>query len=176
VMRVAYISADAGVPVFGRKGCSVHAQEVLRAMTARGAQIDLFATSLGGEPPPGLETVRIQPVAPAPKGELAAREQMSLAANADLQLSLERAAPFDFVYERYSLWSYAGMNYAREAGIPGLLEINAPLIEEQVEHRGLVDRAGAEAVAERVFRDATVLLAVSGEVAAYVERFPVDDS
>jgi glycosyltransferase involved in cell wall biosynthesis len=171
-MRVAYISADPGVPVFGRKGCSIHAQEVLRAMSARGAKIDLFATSLGGDPPPGLEMVRVQSLPPAPKGELAAREQLSLAANADLQRSLERAAPFDFIYERYSLWSSAGMDYAQKAGIPGLLEINAPLIEEQVEHRGLVDRAGAAAVAERAFSDAKVLLAVSEEVAAYVERFP----
>jgi glycosyltransferase involved in cell wall biosynthesis len=172
-MRVAYISADPGVPVFGRKGCSVHVQEVLRAMSARGAEIDLFATSLGGDPPPGLETVRVQPLPPAPKGDLHMREQMSRAANADLQLSLRSAKPFDFVYERYSLWSYGGMNFARQAGIPGLLEINAPLIEEQSEHRGLVDRAGAEAIAERVFKDASVLLAVSEEVAAYVEGFLV---
>ena len=29
-MRLAYVSADPGVPVFGRKGCSVHVQEVVR--------------------------------------------------------------------------------------------------------------------------------------------------
>jgi glycosyltransferase involved in cell wall biosynthesis len=46
------------------------------------------------------------------------------------------------------------------------------LIEEQAEHRGLADRAGAERVAERVFGAATALLAVSEEVAAYLGRYP----
>src|SRR5258707_8316814 len=94
-VRIAYISADRGVPVFGRKGCSIHAQEVLRAMVKRGAQVDLFATSLGGEAPPGLETLRSRPLPLAPKGELAAREQFSLLANRDLRKSLEQAGPFD---------------------------------------------------------------------------------
>ena len=31
-MRVAYVCADPGVPVFGRKGCSIHVQEVLREL------------------------------------------------------------------------------------------------------------------------------------------------
>src|SRR4051794_40395990 len=99
-MRVAYVCADPGVPIFGSKGCSIHAQEILRALVKRDAQVDLFATSLGGEPPPGLQTVRLRGLAPAPKGELAAREQMSLAANGDLRRALEREGPFDLVYER----------------------------------------------------------------------------
>ena len=32
MIRVAYVCADPGVPVFGRKGCSIHVQEVLRAL------------------------------------------------------------------------------------------------------------------------------------------------
>jgi glycosyltransferase involved in cell wall biosynthesis len=53
------------------------------------------------------------------------------------------------------------------------LEVNAPLIEEQAEHRGLVDRAGAERVAAQVFESATALLAVSEEVARYLTGFSV---
>ena len=64
------------------------------------------------------------------------------------------------------------MEYARAAIKPGLLEVNAPLIDEQAEHRGLVDRAGAERVAERVVSATSALLAVSAEVAEYLERFP----
>src|SRR5260370_15507596 len=64
------------------------------------------------------------------------------------------------------------MECARAANTRGLLEVNAPLIEEQAEHRGLVDRAGAQRVAEQVLGAATVILAVSEEVAAYVARFP----
>lgn len=31
-MRIAYICADPGIPVFGQKGCSIHVQEVIRAL------------------------------------------------------------------------------------------------------------------------------------------------
>jgi len=64
------------------------------------------------------------------------------------------------------------MDYAWARGVPGLLEVNAPLIEEQAQYRGLVDRASAEQVAQRVMSAATMLIAVSQEVAAYLERYP----
>ncbi|HET7087174.1 MAG TPA: glycosyltransferase family 4 protein, partial [Anaerolineae bacterium] len=123
-------------------------------------------------PPPDLEAVRLHKLPALPKGELAAREQAALAANRDLRNTLEREGPFDVVYERYSLWSFAGMEYAQAMGIPGLLEVNAPLIEEQSAHRGLVNCARAERVAQQVFDAATVLIAVSEEIAAYLDGYP----
>jgi glycosyltransferase involved in cell wall biosynthesis len=171
-MRIAYITADPGVPVFGRKGCSIHVQEVLRAMAGRGAKIELFATNCAGEPPEGLGQVHLHPLPPAPKGDLAAREQKCLQANEPLRTTLEKEGPFDLVYERHSLWSFAAIEYARANAIPGLLEVNAPLIEEQAEHRGLVDRAGAERATERAFSAATALVAVSDEVAEYLNGLP----
>ena len=172
-MRIAYICADRGVPVFGRKGCSIHVREVLRSFTRQGVQIELFATSSEGAPPPGLETIRVHRLpAPPSQEEYAVREQAALAANRDLRAALERTGSFDLVYERYSLWSFAGMEYARATGEPGLLEVNAPLIEEQAQYRVLVDRASAEQVAERVMGTATALIAVSQEMAAYLARYP----
>ncbi len=170
--RVAYVSADLGVPIFGRKGCSIHAQEVLRALLRRGAEVDLFTTSGDDEPPEDLASIRLHPLPRPAAGDPAAREQASLTGNVSLRTALERAGRFDLVYERYSLWSYAGMEFARRANVPGLLEVNAPLIEEQAEYRVLVDRVGAERVAERAFGAATALLAVSDEVAAHLEWFP----
>ena len=38
-MHIAYVCADPGVPVFGRKGCSVHVQEVVRALRRTGARV-----------------------------------------------------------------------------------------------------------------------------------------
>jgi glycosyltransferase involved in cell wall biosynthesis len=171
-MRIAYVCADPGVPVFGRKGCSVHVQEVVRALSRLGAGVELFTPGLDGRAPAAFETLRVRRLPDVPKGELSARERASLAANDALRASLEQEGPFDLVYERYSLWSYAAMKYARSAGVPGVLEVNAPLPEEQAAHRGLADPAGARRVAEQVFGDAAVLLAVSREVAAYLERFP----
>jgi glycosyltransferase involved in cell wall biosynthesis len=171
-MRIAYVSADLGVPVFGRKGCSIHVQEVVRALRAQGARVELFTMRPEGEPPPGLEAVPVHALPLPPKGDRAIREQAALAANPAVRAVLEREGPFDLVYERYSLWGTAGMDYAREQEIPGFLEVNAPLIDEAAEHRGLADRAGAERVAEQLFRQATALIAVSEEVAAYLRRYP----
>lgn len=170
--RLAYVSADPGVPIFGRKGCSIHAQEVLRALSQRGARVELFSSSIEGGPLPGLEAISIHALPRPPRAEPAAREQAALAVNEILRTRLETAGPFDFVYERYSLWSFAGMEYARSAFVPGLLEVNAPLIEEQAEYRVLVDRTAAEQVACRAFDAAAILLAVSDEVATYLDRFP----
>jgi len=170
-MRIAYISADLGVPIFGSKGCSIHAQEVLAAMLRRGASVDLFSPSAEGVPPAGLEPIHVHTLPRPPKGAPAAREQGALASNSVMRTALENAGDFDFVYERYSLWNYAAMEFARDLGLPGLLEVNAPLIEEQAQYRVLVDRGGAERVAQRVFAAATALLAVSSEVAAWLESF-----
>jgi glycosyltransferase involved in cell wall biosynthesis len=170
-MRLAYVCADLGVPVFGRKGCSIHMQEVVRALARNGVNVDLFATRCEGSPPPGLDGVRVHPLPMIAKGDCQARERASLAANPELRAALDREGPFDVIYERYSLWTFAAMEYARDQGVPGLLEVNAPLIEEQAEHRMLVDRPGALRATRRVFEAATALLAVSGELAVYLERF-----
>ncbi|GAB4374652.1 MAG: glycosyltransferase family 4 protein [Elainellaceae cyanobacterium] len=174
-MRIAYVCADPGIPVFGQKGCSIHVQEVIRAFQQLGATVELFATRIGGEPPADLAAVKVHRLPEIPKGEPAIREQVAIAINPDLRLELELAGPFDLVYERYSLWSYSAMEYAQSVGIPGVLEVNSPLITEQATHRGLSDRAGAERVAQRVFQAAMALVAVSREVKIYLSQFVTDD-
>jgi glycosyltransferase involved in cell wall biosynthesis len=171
-MRIAYVCMDRGVPVFGCKGASIHVQEIIRALLARGADIELFAAQLGDDSPPALEAVRVHHLPVLFHADRAVRERAAFAANSDLRAALERERPFDLVYERYSLWSFAGMEYARDTRTPSVLEVNAPLIEEQALHRGLCDHARAEQVRERVFADAGVLVAVSEAVAAYLERHP----
>ncbi|MGJ5631272.1 glycosyltransferase family 4 protein [Nostoc sp. CALU 1950] len=174
-MRIAYICADPGIPVFGQKGCSIHVQEVIRALQKQGSQVTLFATRIGGELPADLANVVVHQLPVIPKLERAVREQVALAINPDLRLNLERFGPFDFIYERYSLWSYSAMEYAQAMGIPGLLEVNSPLITEQAQHRGLIDRQSAEEVANRVFSAATALIAVSDAVKTYLMNY-VDGS
>lgn len=169
--RIAYVSSDLGVPIFGRKGCSIHAQEVLAALLRRGAEIELFSPRAEGPPSPGLGRMKIHSLELPPKGDPRAREQAALGLNENLRAALANAGPFTFIYERYSLWSYGAMEFARGSGIPGLLEINAPLIEEQAQYRVLIDRAAAERVAERAFEAATALLAVSQEVGSWLTKF-----
>ncbi|MHC4415974.1 MAG: glycosyltransferase family 4 protein [Planctomycetota bacterium] len=171
-MRIAYVCADRGVPVFGRKGNSIHVQEVVRSLMSNGASVELFAARLGGHPPRGLESVLVHRLPRGSHGEAVDKEQSSLKANDDLRSALRTTGPFDLVYERHSLWSYAGMEYARECGIPGLLEVNAPLIEEQRRYRRLVLEADAERAVARTFAAASALLGVSDDVAGYLNRHP----
>lgn len=170
--RIAYVCTDPGVPVFGSKGASVHVQEVVRAFGRMGTDVTLFAARRGGEPPADLREITVHSLTAPPKDEPAVRERAALAANRALRAALTEYGPFDLVYERYALWSHAGMEYARAAGVPGILEVNAPLIQEQARHRTLIHRAAAERVAERVFAAAHALVAVSPGVAAYLQRFP----
>jgi hypothetical protein len=108
-MRVAYVCADAGIPVFGRKGCSIHVQEVLGALLEVGAEIDLFTPRGEGAAPAGLKAVRVHGLPFTRLGAAAIREKAALSRNDHLRAALEYEGPFDLVYERYSLWSHAGM-------------------------------------------------------------------
>ncbi len=167
-MRIAYISADPGVPVFGTKGCSVHVQEMLRAFRRLGARPELFAARVSGASPRGLEQIRVHKLSCAESKDPAKREAVCLQANRQLLRMLSSAGPFDAIYERYSLWSYAGIEYAHSAGLPSVLEVNAPLIDEQAAHRSLIDRGSALDVARTVFSKASALVAVSDRVARHV--------
>ncbi|MDQ3354750.1 MAG: glycosyltransferase, partial [Actinomycetota bacterium] len=64
---------------------------------------------------------------------------------------------------------------ARRTGARGVLEVNAPLIDEQATHRCLVDRSAAEASAAAAFADASFIVAVSDLVATWVRARLVSD-
>lgn len=78
-MRIAYVCADSGVPVFGTKGSTVHVQEIIRAFRARGCHVELYAKRVDSDPPADLRDVPLHGIDETPTG-------------------------FDLVYERYSLW------------------------------------------------------------------------
>jgi glycosyltransferase involved in cell wall biosynthesis len=82
-------------------------------------------------------------------------------------LRLHAEAPFDFIYERYSLWSTAGVRAARKLGIPLILELNAPLLLEQKKYRRLFLTLEAERIEQEVLRGADLIYAVSEQVRDY---------
>ena len=168
-MRVAYVCTDPGVPVFGSKGASVHVQAVLRALVGRGHEVHLVASRLGGEVPDDLDTVRVHRL-PVASGRGAERERALQAADAAVGAVLDRLAdgvPLDLVYERYALWGRTATSWSRRHSTSSVLEVNAPLVEEQVRHRELVDRTGAEAVARSALSCASLVVCVSDGVAAW---------
>jgi glycosyltransferase involved in cell wall biosynthesis len=177
-MKIAYINADGAVPVFGTRGCSVHVQEVLLAMLKRGDEVHLFTTRIGDEAPSDVTGLQIHPLPKLPRIDLIAPEQAALAALAtndvlrnELAKESEEGA-FDLIYERYSLWSCAGMEFACEQNVPSVLEVNAPLIEEESRDRTLLNRGAAEDVAMRAFRCAGVITVVSRQLAHIIEQHP----
>jgi glycosyltransferase involved in cell wall biosynthesis len=171
-MRIAYVCMDAGIPVYGRKGASVHVQGVIGAMLRAGHAVTLFCARVGTDAPSWADEVPVRQVMVPVAGGAGSSAEWIVAANAALTDALQSSAPFDAVYERYSLWSDSGMAFAQSRGIPGILEVNSPLIEEQATHRALTDRDAAESIAQAAFAAASSIVAVSHEVAEYVNAFP----
>lgn len=165
-MRVAYVCIDAGIPVFGRKGGSVHVQEISRALVRRGAEVTLFASSLGGQLPSGLEGVRVVPVVASDADQDPRRFDCAL-----YKLLKSEGGEFDLVYERHALWSASAMRFAQDTRAVGVLEVNAPLVDEQRRFRRLVEPDLADRIAIDAIQHATVRTVVSRGVAEAHARY-----
>lgn len=168
-MRIAYVTADRGIPVFGAKGASVHIQAMMRAFAALGHEVHALAArkgiSLSGE-------LSVEEVGnPALSGATRPAKERAAMAQAraieDRLIALHGQRPFDLIYERYSLWSEAGIRAAARLGVPVVTEINAPLLVEQSEYRELVHENEARAIEAMVLASSTILAAVSWQVAEY---------
>ncbi len=180
-MRIAYISADRGVPVIGRSGSSRHVREIVTAFLAHGMEVTLLTAcppelaartalpyrtiDLAGDPI--LQDLRIrtaEELRSSGQEAVRASETYALLLNQTLlqQLTDLRGA-IDVVYERQSLWSFAGLQFARQEGLPFLLEVNAPLAAQQQEYRTLDMVETARAVESLLFAKADrVLVTCSG--------------
>jgi glycosyltransferase involved in cell wall biosynthesis len=169
-MRVAYVCLDPGVPVFGRKGCSVHCQEVLRVLRQRGFDIELFATRMGRDIPPDLQDIPRHELRRTFSQQARCREKQLVDLNPQIRQRLSDAAPFDLIYERYALWSFAAMEFAQTRSIPGVLEVNSPLINEQKAYRTLIDEPAARFHRDQCFRSASSIIAVSEQVAQQIRQ------
>lgn len=167
-MRIAYVTTDPGIPPFGRKGASIHVQEVLRAFLHQGHEVTLFSPRLSEAADAALPGVQLRPLPPAPRGDdAAARVKWAKETNQSVNSALAVEEPFGFIYERHALFAHAAMEFAACKAIPSALELNSPLIEEQASHRTLIGRADAEASARRAFGAAGIVAAVSPAVADY---------
>lgn len=169
-MRIAYVCADPGIPVFGCKGCSVHVQEVLREFVRRGHSVDLLAMRTGGDVPADLADVRVHLIPVAAAADRSRREVALHNANRAVRELLSTLGPFDLVYERHALFASAAMPWSAETDTPGVLEVNAPLLAEQAKYRGLAHDDLALAAARESLRAAGTVVAVSHSVAQYVRE------
>lgn len=166
-MRIAYVCTDPGIPVWGAKGASIHVQEMLRAFLKQGAEVTILSPRLEGAPPADLAGVRTLPLPAAPKGHADERARLQLAANEALPRTLGALGPLDLIYERHALYAHGAMEAARGRGVASVLEVNAPLIEEQALHRSLALPDAARDSAARAMAAAGTVIAVTDAVARY---------
>ncbi|WP_050527678.1 glycosyltransferase family 4 protein [Pseudorhodobacter aquimaris] len=174
-MRIAYVCTDPGIPTFGTKGASIHVQEMLRAFLGRGAEVVLLSPRLGDRGPADLDAVRRVPLPELPKETTESRERRLLAMNAAVRAGLDANGPFDLVYERHALFAHGAMEWAAEKGVASVLEVNAPLIAEQANHRALALPAEAAKSARRAMSAAGMVSAVSKGVATYARDYGARD-
>lgn len=168
-MRLLYLSADPGVPVLGHKGASVHVRQLARALERAGCEVVVASPRIepaGDALDAAVELAAVSPVLPRSlASEADVREAMDAQAAELLALARDRAV--DAVYERFSLFSDAGVRVAAALRLPHALEVNAPLREEAERFRTLPHAELAARVERDVLEATGRVLVVS---AALVER------
>jgi len=181
-VRIAYLTADFGVPVLGTKGASAHVRGLAQALRADGHDVIVLAANIGGDAETGFALQEV-PFGAALltlydalqdeeicKGTRLAKDLRNLlyASSLELQgrLMLEEFGP-DLIYERQCLFSTAGLELARYFEIPLMLEMNAPLVQEQEEMRGLSMPLVATAAERLVLTSADHVIVVSQALRAH---------
>ena len=189
-MKVLYICADWGIPIRSFKGASVHVREFVNTLDRVGHEVALlFAEAGQGNPYPNASLIELAPDrTPEARARQAARLGIELqaddrvtcreldklaydAAFATRALSRLQDVGFrpDVVYERFSLFHQTGAAIADAFGVPYVLEVNAPLIEEQERHRALRLKTAAHAAQTKCFRRASHVVTVSQALKRYIE-------
>jgi len=182
--HIAYVCSDRGVPVGGVKGASLHVAELVRALGSRGADVHLLAARVAESAGTRMDGAVITDVGGSRSTRRArdtllrsdggatrgAAEAAAILFNQELGRALERlhrTRPLTAIYERYSLWSFAAAAFARDHGIPYLLEVNAPLPEEQKRYRELENEALAASLERYLISGAGRVLVPSAALIPY---------
>jgi glycosyltransferase involved in cell wall biosynthesis len=187
-VRIAYLTADFGVPVLGTKGASAHVRGLVQALRAERHDVFVLAANMGDESPASFR-IREVPFAGALPALYEALQQEDLCQGTRLskdlrnllysstlelqgRLMLEEFKP-DVIYERHCLFNTAGLALARHFDVPLMLEVNAPLMFEQQKMRGLSLPLVARAAERLVLTGADQIVVVSQALRAYVADFGV---
>ncbi len=174
-MNILYLCADRGIPIRGHKGAAIHVRALADAFSQAGHSVTLLTPNPGPAdgPSPSADIV-VVPLPEAtkdPADETTAREERARE-YADVLYEAARAriaqGNFDFIYERYSLWSDVGARLTRETGLPLVLEVNAPLRLEAACYRALSDSEAAARIETEQFTAASAISVVSNNLRDYV--------
>ncbi len=182
-MRIAYISSDRGIPVNGTKGASIHVRGMSQALAQRGHEVQILTARADGEAPsgfrPGIVDFGFDRMLKDLRRDIRSHgsenignEAYSLLLNTALARALERLDDrwgIDAIYERYSLWSWSGLHFARERNLPFILEVNAPLVKEQATWRELSLQPIAAGLERLVLREADAISIPASGLRQHIE-------
>lgn len=160
-----------------KDGTAVHIEGLVAALRRQGHQVTMVG-------PPIMETSELgsDGAAVAALKKLLPRavyEALELAYNITAFRRLRRALleeQPDALYERYALPLLAGVWLKRLYGIPLLLEVNAPLVEERAAFGGLGLRPVLDDVERMIWRSADLVLPVTQVLAEKIRARGVDES
>lgn len=162
-----------------KDGQAVHIEEMIEAMRTQGHEVRVVAPSMGGDAQNqgamGGEVGWVPRLKAAlPK---AVYEMMELAYTLVAYRQLAKVAKDfkpDFIYERYNLFLLSGTLLKRKLGIPLMLEVNAPLVDERLTHSGGLGLVGLARWAEgTAWRSADFVLPVTQVLAEQVKAYGV---
>src|SRR5262249_29471501 len=105
--------------------------------------------------------IALRRIPPVVSGGSAAELKGALEAQRTAVLELAHSLEIEAIYERYALFSDAGVVTAAALGIPHVLEVNAPLREEARRSRSLPHPELAEEIERSVYRRSARVLGVS---------------
>lgn len=173
-MRILYHHRTAS-----KDGQTVHIEEMISALREQGHEVRVVAPGGDGEPSGqmGAEVGWVARLrARLPKAVYEILElAYSLVAYRRLAVAAQEFKP-DCIYERYNLFLLAGTMLKRRAGLPLLLEVNAPLAEERGKFGGLGLPRLARWAESRAWRSADFVLPVTDVLADHVRAVGVPDS
>jgi len=168
VTGLAVLSTDPGIAWGATKGAAVHLSELTGALARRVGGVQVFVAGVASrEAPPGVIVDAL--VGPG-KGALATARLAADDQRAEWLVERLRPSPPIALYERFALHTQAGSRAAAALGIPHLVELNAPLVEEASRFRTLDEPEAAEELERAVLAAADAVLAVSRPLAAHAER------
>lgn len=159
-----------------KDGQAVHIDELIGALHQLGHEVRIVAPEIGSGDDMGAEAGWVQKLKThLPK---ALYELLELAYTFVAYRRLRQAAREfqpDFIYERYNLFLLAGVMLKRRLGIPMLLEVNGPLVEERSRYGGLALEKIGRWAEGTTWRGADVVLPVTNVLADHVRAYGVPE-
>lgn len=158
-----------------KDGQAVHIEEMIEALRHLGHEVRIVAPAVSENGKMGGNVGWVHRLKAAlPKAVYELLElAYTLVAYRQLKLAAAEFKP-DFIYERYNLFLMAGSLIKQRLGIPLLLEVNAPLVQERSSHSGGLTLQGLARWAEgRAWRSADYVLPVTVVLAEHVKAYGV---